>query len=367
MNNTSEQLRVGVVGADIYKRGFGARAHLPAVLASPTVQLAAICTAHPETSEKSAAMWGAPKYYSDHHQLVSDPEIDLITIAVTVEAHYPIAKAALAAGKTVYCEWPLASNLDEARELADLGSVPGAVAVVGMQGRFSPGVQYLKELLQGGLVGRPLFFHLTHFLPRFQVRSDHWWSATRESGSGALNIALAHATEPTQFLLGQITSVCGMADTLIPGDYYSDTGEPFDWTAEDTVAVLARMEEGVQGVIHVSNIGTQRSGFRLQIFGDQGQVLIQSPRYVSYTPTRLFKAVRGEPELEEIPVPPHFYRVPALSKNETGYNIAEALVALASAHRGEINIHPDFSDGYRMHLLVDAIRRSVDTGAWIDV
>ncbi|MCP4165177.1 MAG: Gfo/Idh/MocA family oxidoreductase [Chloroflexi bacterium] len=367
MNITNDRLRVGVVGADIHKRGFGARAHLPAVLASPAVQLDAICTAHPETAKESAAIWGAPKYYSDHRDLVGDPDIDLITIAVTVEAHYPIAKAAMEAGKTVYCEWPLASNLDEARDLADLAHAQGAVAMVGMQGRFSPGVQYLKELLDDGLVGRPLFFHLTHFLPRFPVRSDHWWSATKEAGSGALNIALAHATEPTQFLLGQIAAVCGMAGTLLPGDYFSDTGEPFDWTAEDTVAVMARTEEGVQGVIHVSNIGTQRSGFRLQIFGDQGQVLIQAPRYVSYTPTRLFKAVRGEAELLEIPVPAHFYHVPELSENETGYNIAEALVTLASAHRSQTSVRPDLSDGYHMHLLVDAIRRSVDQGAWVDV
>lgn len=362
-----EPLRVGVVGADVHKRGFGARAHLPAVLASPAVQLAAICTAHPETAAKSASIWAVSKHYSDHRNLVDDPEIDVITIAVTVEAHYPIAKAAMEAGKTVYCEWPLASNLDEARELADLARARGAVAAVGMQGRYSPGVQYLKELLDEGIVGRPLFFHMTHFLPRFQVRSDHWWSATKEAGSGALNIAFAHAAEPTQFLLGKITSVCGMAGTLLPGDHYADTGDPFTWTAEDTVGVLVRMKDGPEGVIHVSNVGTQRSGFQLQIFGDRGQVVIQSPRYVSYTPTRLFKALRGEAKLEEIPVPARFYHVPLMSEDETGYNIAEALNVLARAHRGEVAFRPDFDDGYRMHLLVDAVRCSANAGTWVEV
>jgi predicted dehydrogenase len=158
-----------------------------------------------------------------------------------------------------------------------------------------------------------------------------------------------------------------MAGTLLPGDHYADTGEPFNWTAEDTAAVLVRIEDGPQGVIHTSNVGTQRSGFRLQIFGDSGQIVIQSPRYVSYTPTRLFKARRGEAKLEEIPVPARFYRVPKMSENETGYNIAEALITLAQAHRGESVFRPDFEDGYRMHSLVDAIRRSSIARSWIDV
>lgn len=358
-------LKAAVVGADVNKRGFGPRAHLPAVLNTPGIELAAICTAHDDTAEESARLWNAPKWYGNPQALMADPEIDLVTIAVDVRAHYPIARAAVEAGKIVYCEWPLCANPGEAAELARLAQVRRARTATGTQGRFSPGIRYAHDLLCDGAVGQPLFFHLTHFLPRFAVRSDHWWSA--EGLSGALNVATAHSVEPLQFLLGGVTDVCAATGTLLPDDHYADTGAPFKWAAKDTVSVLTRLEGGVQGTIHVSNLSTQQGGFHLDVFGSSGQLVVAAPRYISYTPARVYRARHNRPELETLPIPERYFHPSGLSEDATGFNISQALTELTHSHWEGTAFHPDFADGYRLHCLIEAMNRSSETQGWISV
>jgi predicted dehydrogenase len=368
IKNTSEKiLRVGVIGVDRYGRGFGARAHIPGVLAAPNIELTAVCTTREETARLAAEKYGAQRYYAGVDGLVADPDIDLVTIAVRVRSHYSLAWTALKAGKMVYCEWPLGLNAAEARTLAQLAEQSGVITGVGTQGRYSPGILYLKHLIDNGFIGRPLFFHMTHLLPRFQVRSDHWWSAMEEEHSGALGVATAHSTDTLQSVLGPIVSISGYAETLHPHDVYSDTQEPFAWTAMDTVSYQACLENGITGTAHVSNVATQQMGFRLDIFGKLGQLTATAPYYVSYSPIRLWGMRAGEPEPKELPIPPDFYQAGELSEESPGYNVGQALVALRRAWLSGDAFHPSFADGYRLHRLVELIKHSWAVRRWVDV
>jgi predicted dehydrogenase len=86
-------LRVGLVGVDRDGRGFGARAHIPGILAAPNVELSAVCTTREETARLAAKKYGVTRYYSNIDELVADPNIDLVSIAVRVRSHYPLAWA----------------------------------------------------------------------------------------------------------------------------------------------------------------------------------------------------------------------------------------------------------------------------------
>lgn len=368
MEGTSERpLRVGVVGADRRERGFGARAHIPAVLAAPNVELLAVCTAHEESARLAAERYGAPRHYVGVENLVNDPDVDLVTIAVRVRSHYPLAWTALAGGKMVYCEWPLGLNRAEAHTVARLATRRGLLTAVGTQGRYAPGILYLKQLLADGFIGRPLFFHMTHLLPRFAVRSDHWWSAMEEEHSGALGVATAHATDTLQAVLGAIVSVSGYAETLHPHDVYSDTGEPFEWTAMDTVSYQARLANGMTGTAHISNVATQQMGFRLDIFGENGQLSATAPYYVSYSPITLRGMQAGDTEPRVLPIPARFYQAGELTEDSPGYNIGQALVALRRAWLVGEAFHPDFTDGERLHHLIQTIKQSWAERRWVDI
>jgi predicted dehydrogenase len=360
-------LRVGIIGVDRHGRGFGARAHVPAALAAPNVELMAVCTTRDETARLAAQKYGVERYYAGVEYLVSDPDIDLVTIAVRVRSHYSLAWTALKAGKMVYCEWPLGLNSAEAKTLARLASETGVLTGVGTQGRHSPGVLYLRTLINSGFIGRTLFFHMTHMLPRFPVRSDHWWSAMEEEHSGALGVATAHATDTLEFVLGKIDSLSGYAETLHPHDVYSDSQEPFLWTAMDTVSYQARLENGVTGIALVSNVATEQMGFKLDVFGEKGQLSIAAPYYVSYSPMRIWGMEKGQLETRELSIPAEYYRTGDLSEDSAGYNVGQALVQFRQAWLAGDRFHPDFTDGYRLHRLLELIKYSWTERRWVDV
>src|SRR6266571_2675901 len=97
-----DKLHLGIIGAST-RYGWGMRAHLPAIKALPQFDLLAVCTTSKETAEASAAHYGAPKAYWNYHQLVEDPDMDVVDVCVRAPSHYEIVKAALTAGKHVYC------------------------------------------------------------------------------------------------------------------------------------------------------------------------------------------------------------------------------------------------------------------------
>ena len=381
--NAGRPLRVGLLGIDRAGRGFGARAHVPGIKHAPGVELVAVCTRREESAREAAETHDIPRHYVGLDQMLEDPDIDLINIAVRVRSHYPEAWKALQSGKMVYCEWPLGLNACEARTLSKLAENKRLITGVGTQGRFGPGILYLKDLIEEGYIGEPLFFHMTHFLPRFEVRSTHWWSAmgVYEEHSGALGVATGHATDTLRSVLGEVASLSGYSEVLYPEDTYVDTGEPFEWTADDTVAFLARMESGVTGTVHISNVTTQQMGFSLHVFGKEGQLSATAPYYVSYSPVTVrglkkhseraessYEHVELSPkEMEVLPTPNRYYWVPDLEEGSTGYNLGQAMVAMREAWlRGE-RFPVDFRAGYRMHHLIESIKKSWAERRWIDL
>ena len=94
--------------------------------------------------------------FSDHEELVAQPDVDLIAVTVKVPHHRELVSAALTARKAVYCEWPLGRDLDDARAMAALGAKQGVRTVVGLQARQAPAIEFVQERLRDGYVGEVL-------------------------------------------------------------------------------------------------------------------------------------------------------------------------------------------------------------------
>ena len=156
----ANKLRVGIIGANV-DYGWSPRAHIPALLGMPDFELAAVCTAHEETARESAAKFGAPLAFHDHHEMLAKAELDAVAVSVRVPLHHRLTMDALEAGHNVYTEWPLGANLQEAQEMADLARRKGVHTMVGLQGRASPVYLRLKELVDEGYVGEVLSCRLT--------------------------------------------------------------------------------------------------------------------------------------------------------------------------------------------------------------
>src|SRR4051812_47142840 len=148
-------LGVGIVGVSPV-RGWAATAHIPALRALPNYKIRALSTHDPESAHAASELFGVDTVFTDHRQLVIQPDIDIVAITVKVPHHRELVTAALDAGKAVYCEWPFGRDLDDARAMATLAAAHGAPTVVGLQARQAPAIQFVVELLRNGYVGEVL-------------------------------------------------------------------------------------------------------------------------------------------------------------------------------------------------------------------
>src|SRR6202008_3912324 len=156
----AEKIRLGLIGASVTGT-WSSRSHLPAVQASSDVELTAVCTTKADSAEAARRAYGARLAFDDYRKMVASPEIDAIAVVVRVPSHYAPTKAALEAGKHVYCEWPLGRTTAEAVELAALAKTNGLVTVVGLQARANPALICMKELVEAGFVGEIMAVHVS--------------------------------------------------------------------------------------------------------------------------------------------------------------------------------------------------------------
>ena len=101
---SKDKLRIGIVGANGENDRWGAKAHVPAALSIDEVELVAVATSHEESAKIAQQRSGARLAFSNYHELVNSPEVDLVTISVRVAMHYPIVMEAIAAKKHIFCE-----------------------------------------------------------------------------------------------------------------------------------------------------------------------------------------------------------------------------------------------------------------------
>ena len=151
----SSKIRVGVVGLSP-KRGFASIAHIPALRALSDFDIAAVCTTRQEIGGGGGAAFRDTAGVFEPEDLARHPDVDLVTVSVKVPDHYRPVMAAIDAGKHVYCEWPLGRNTAEAQEMLEAAERKGVRHAVGLQGQWSPTINYVKDLAAEGYVGKVL-------------------------------------------------------------------------------------------------------------------------------------------------------------------------------------------------------------------
>jgi predicted dehydrogenase len=190
---TESTLGVGIIGVSP-DRGWAATAHIPALRALPNYEIRAL-SAHSLVSARAAGeAFGVSAVYSDHEEMVSRPDIDLVAVTVKVPHHRELVSAAVAAGKAVYCEWPLGRDLDDARAMAELAAEQGIGTVVGLQARQAPAVEFVRELLADGYVGEVLSTTMVGLsIPGDVVVQANAYMLDKTNGANVLTIAVGHS------------------------------------------------------------------------------------------------------------------------------------------------------------------------------
>src|SRR3954449_1807860 len=218
-------LGVGIVGVSPV-RGWAATAHIPALRALPNYEIRALSAHSAESARAAGEAFGVSAVFSDNEQLVTQPDLDVVAVTVKVPHHRELVSAALAAGKAVYCEWPLGRDLDDARAMATLAAEQGVRTVVGLQARQSPAIQFVQELLSDGYVGEVLSTTMVGLsVPGDVVVQANAYMLDTTNGANLLTIAVGHSVDLLNHVLGEFADLSAVSDLRRPLIRIEETGE----------------------------------------------------------------------------------------------------------------------------------------------
>src|SRR5207248_9453047 len=167
-----------------------------------------------------------------HEQMVTQPDVDVVAVTVKVPHHRQLVSAALAAGKSVYCEWPLARDVDGARTMAALADEQGVPTVVGLQGRQAPAIEFVEGLPRDGYVGEVLSTTMVGLsVAGDSVVKANAYMLDKANGANALTIAVGHSVDILNYVLGEFTDLSAVSDLRRPAITIEDTREQVVKTA----------------------------------------------------------------------------------------------------------------------------------------
>jgi len=358
----ADKIRLGFVGANI-NSGWSTQSHYPALLASPDVELTAVCTSRPESAEEARKAFGAKLAFHDFREMVVSPEIDAVAVVVRVPLHYEPTKAAIEAGKHVFTEWPLGRTTAEAEELAALAKAKGLQTAVGLQSRVSPALLYVKELIDEGYVGEVLSCHVTTMRDgALERHSSRNWNLDISQGANTLTIANGHVIDALRFVLGDFKRVACMVTTQVQKMYETDTQKYIDVTSPDNVRVSGQLVRGAAATVSVGAVPWAGSGFRMEIYGREGTLVTTGSVSSQRGEMLRVQGAKGSNELQDLTLPERYFYVPDDFPRGDPFNVGQLYTLFAEAIRtGETRL-PTFDTAVELHRFIDTIKKASDTG-----
>src|SRR6266508_3557173 len=267
-------LGVGIIGVSPV-RGWAATAHIPALRALPTYEIRALSGHSAESARAAGEVFGVSAVFSDPKQMVSQPDIDVVAVTVKVPHHRELVSAALAAGKAVYCEWPLGRDLHEARAMAALAAERAVRTVVGLQARRAPAIQFVQELLSDGYVGEVLSTTMVGLsVPGDVVGQPNAYMLDKTNGANVLTIAVGHSLDILNYVLGEFADLSAVSALRRPLITIEETGEQIVKTAADQIAVIGTLTSGATASLHLREAVAGGTGFLWEINGTDGTLRI---------------------------------------------------------------------------------------------
>lgn len=348
-------------------------------------KLLGVLEATPARSAETAERWGARQAYASMEAVMADPEVQVVHICVPNALHFPIAEAALRAGKHVICEKPLATTLDKARILAELAAERGLVATIPFVYRFHPMVREARARVRSGELGPLQLIHGSYLQDWLLDSHDSNWRV--DAGQGGLSRAFAdigsHWCDLVEWITGErFSSVVASLATTVK-ERPTAGGVTFTVaqaapaqaamaavTTEDVAGALLRTAQGTLATVTLSQVSAGRKNrLWFEIDGARSSLVFDQE-----TPEQLWIGRQDAVELR-VKDPSRgaadqrrLATVPA--GHGQGYaDCFEAFVGdTYAAIDGEVRDGlPTFADGLRSAQIVDAVLKSSARTAWVPI
>jgi predicted dehydrogenase len=337
---------------------------MPALQALHEFEVVAVCTTRQETADIAAKHYGVPLAFSDPVKLAQHPDVDLVTVCVKVPDHFAPVMAAIDAGKHVYSEWPLGRNTAEAKQMHAAAELKGIRHAVGLQGRVSPSINYVRDLIADGYIGKPLSATLFVNAPNWGSALDRAYQAEFANGANLMTITGGHNLDALCYCLGEFRELAAFAVSQRDQIPLEGTGELIAKDVPDQLVVSGIV--GDRAVVSAQVRGGMNRGhsFLCEIHGSEGDLVLAATTRASTQRQELtVQGARGTAsDLTNMPVPAKYRWVPEAVPQGSPYNVAQLYAKLGAAIRGGPSDHPGFDAGVVRHQMLDMIVQSARTG-----
>ncbi len=379
------EIGVGLVGYKFMGRahsnGYRQVSHFFDV--DPKPRMVAIAGRNEDAVKAAAEQLGWEGYETDYHALIARDDIGLIDVSTPGDSHYDVVMAAVAAGKHVLCEKPLANSLDQAREMMDAANAAGVINMINFNYRRVPAVVLAKRLIEEGRIGDVRHFRAVYLQdwildPEFPLV----WRLKKElAGSGALGDIAAHIVDLSRYLVGEIATVTGSLSTFIkqrPVEVTSGGGagllatsgtEMGDVTVDDAAHFLAKFESGATGTYEVTRLAPgRRNHNRFEINGSKGTIAFDLERLNELEVYFVDDAedVQGFRKIlvtdAAHPYVGHWWPGGHIIGWE--HTFAHVIKDLMDGIKTGQSPQPSFEDGFKCQAVLDAVERSSASGTW---
>ena len=365
------RVRVGVLGAGAWAEF----AHLPGYKRDPRCELVAIADPVVEKAQAFAGKFGIPNVYASHAELIAREDLDLVDVCTPSATHFELSWAALEAGKHVLCEKPVAYDYRDTLRAAELARQKGVKTKLGFTFRYSPAMQYMKELIDEGFVGTPFIFNgyeqnsqwLDPQNPLRQVDHEADQSVIQVSsleGYGAPIMDLGHL-----FMGSRFSQVVGTMRNFIPERVVRATGRMMRMNIDDGDIFIGEFASGALGSIQTSFVTVGNyPGLEARVYGSKGALICRLVEESGICES-LKAATADQVEFREIEVPERLYP-PGGTKRESWRSLFYANLIhsfISEILSGGPENEGNFEDGAHVQELINAVELSFRERRWVSI
>ncbi len=356
----SKPVRIGVIGAG----AIATLRHLPAYKRAQDAgkaEIVAVADPIGTAAQTAATTFGAPHAFTDYQDLLKLP-IDAVSICTPNSYHEPITLAAIAAGKHVLCEKPLALSQDGARRMETAAQAAGVITAVNFRYRFIPSAWFARDLIAAGELGDIYHVYGDYFNGSMVDPQTpfSWRQARAESGSGALGDLGSHLIDLYRYWFGEIAAVQGHLRTFTtarpaPG------GGTATVDVDDASTCLLRLANGAEGTVNASRNAIGHSNHqRVEVYGTKGSLVYGIEKWDVGGDSLQLCLGAGQARYNAfatVPVPPSYL----------ASHPERAMDDFIDAIRSGTPMSPNFTDGVRCQEVLDATELSAREGRWIEL
>lgn len=347
----TKPVQIGVIGT-----GFG-RQHVEIFQHMTDAVVVMVCSMQLKRARALAQTYGVAEATANYHDLLRPGnEIDAVVIATPPALHHRMTLDAIAAGKHVFCEKPMAASLDEAREMCQAAESAGVVNMINYQMRFAPNYAQAFQMAGEGYIGRLAALDLIARInpvgylqsPAWSTTKAYWFTDATRRGGLLGSSAGPHMVDLARWYGGPVEAVAAGTAVSRSEVTLADGTEVHDISAEDTFLAMLRFASGAVGTLRGIPIAHRSGGWSLELDGVDGTLIVNDGDLLGTN------NASSRPEPIDLAAP--------------GQSMRQAIAARfveAIQSGSQANPTPSFRDGLAAQALLEATIEAAETGKWV--